>query len=289
MFDPQQRLARARRSLDGLSVGDSLGALAIVAGRQLPPGRWPYTDDTAMACCVVEALQQRECLESGDLFQRFARRFRAEPNRGYGIGMILLFHQVEQGMAWETAVHDLFESGSFGNGAAMRVAPVGAYFAGDYDQVVAQAQASARSTHVHPEGIAGAVAVAVAAAAAVRGEADLFGPVLEHTPPGLTREGLERARRLQATPEAAARELGSGQQVTSQDTVPFCIWCASRYRHSYVECFWSTLAGQGDRDTTCAITGGIVALSANDLPAEWVARREPLPGVSTSTLPGYLF
>ena len=277
MLDPQDRLARARRSLDGLSVGDALGALALVANRQLPPGRWPYTDDTAMACSVVEALQQRGSLDPHDLFQRFARRYQADPGRGYGVGMILLFHQVEKGMAWETAIRDLFESGSFGNGAAMRVAPVGAYFAEDYDQVVTQARASAVSTHVHPEGIAGAVAVAVAAAAAVRSEADLFQPVLEYTPPGLTRDGLERARRLEATPQEAARLLGSGQQVTAQDTVPFCLWCASRYGHSYVECFWSTLAGQGDRDTTCAITGGIVALSANDLPDLWLTRRESLP------------
>ncbi len=279
MLDPLTRLARARRSLDGLSVGDALGALARLDGRQLPPGTWRYTDDTAMACSVVEALQQRGTLDPDDLFQRFARRYQAEPNRGYGPGMILLFHQVRKGMAWETAVRDLFGfgEGSFGNGAAMRVAPVGAYFAEDYEEVVAQARASARTTHAHPEGIAGAVAVAVAAAAAVRGEADLFGPVLEHTPPGLTRDGLERARTLQASPEEAARELGSGQQVTSQDTVPFCLWCAARYRDSYVECFWSTLAGQGDRDTTCAISGSIVALSADDLPDEWLARREPLP------------
>lgn len=230
-----------------------------------------------MACSVVEALAQRGSLDPEDLFQRFARRYAAEPGRGYGPGMILLFHQVRAGRAWATAVRDLFEGGSFGNGAAMRAAPVEAWFAEDYGQVVTQARASALSTHVHPEGIAGAVAVAVAAAAAVRGEADLFRPVLEHTPPGLTRDGLALARRLVTSPQEAARRLGSGQQVTSQDTVPFCIWCASRNRESYVQCFWSTLAGEGDRDTTCAISGGIVALSADDLPADWLARRERLP------------
>ncbi len=270
-------LERALRSLDGLSVGDSLGALAIVQGRQLPAGRWPYTDDTAMACSLVEALQQKGEIDPEDLFQRFVRSHKAQPNRGYGIGMILIFHQIETGMGWQEAVRNVFESGSFGNGAAMRVAPLGAYFAEDYRQVVAQARASAVSTHVHPEGIAGAIAVAVAAAATVRGETDLFAPVLEHTPAGPTRDGIERAHRLQVTPEEAAELLGSGHQVTAQDTVPFCIWCASRYRDSYVECFWSTLAGQGDRDTTCAITGGIVALATNDLPDEWLARREALP------------
>ena len=54
--------------------------------------------------------------------------------------------------------------GSFGNGAAMRVAPLGAYFADELDAVVEQASFSAEVTHSHPEGIAGAIAVAVAAA-----------------------------------------------------------------------------------------------------------------------------
>jgi ADP-ribosylglycohydrolase len=277
MSESSVRMARARRSLDGLSVGDALGALAVVQGRQLPAGRWPYTDDTAMACSVVEALQELGAIDSEDLFQRFVHSHKAQPNRGYGIGMILIFQQIEAGMGWQDAVSNVFESGSFGNGAAMRVAPLGAYFAEDYHQVATQAKASAMSTHVHPEGIAGAIAVAVAAAANVRGEPDLFVPVLEQTPLGLTRDGLLRAHRLHVTPEEAAELLGSGQQVTAQDTVPFCIWCASRYRDSFVECFWSTLAGQGDRDTTCAITGGIVALGANDIPDEWLARRESLP------------
>jgi hypothetical protein len=38
-----------------------------------------------------------------------------------------------------------------------------------------------------------------------------------------------------------------------------------------------TVAGLGDRDTTCAIVGGIVALSAGEVPQEWIARRETLP------------
>ena len=59
----------------------------------------------------------------------------------------------------------MFEGqGSFGNGAAMRVAPVGAYFAGDIGAVVEQAARSSVITHTHDEAIAGSIAVAVAAA-----------------------------------------------------------------------------------------------------------------------------
>lgn len=54
--------------------------------------------------------------------------------------------------------------GSMGNGAAMRVAPIGAYFADDLDKVLSHARASAEVTHGHREGIAGAMATAVASA-----------------------------------------------------------------------------------------------------------------------------
>lgn len=278
MLEPEQpSLERAQRSLQGLSVGDALGGLAILPTRTVPPGPWPYTDDTVMACAVVESLRATGRIESADLFARFAKRYQAEPARGYGPGMHLLFQLVKEGLEWRTAVRGLHGSGSFGNGAAMRAGPIGAYFAHDYRLVVDQAKASALATHAHQEGVAGAIAVAVGAAAASRNESDLFESVLAHTPPGLTRVGIERARVLEGTPCRAAEILGSGQQVTAQDTVPFCLWCVSRYRHSYVECFWATLAGQGDRDTTCAITGSITALMCLDLPDHWVAQREPLP------------
>ena len=35
--------------------------------------------------------------------------------------------------------------------------------------------------------------------------------------------------------------------------------------------------GLGDVDTTCAIVGGIVALSAEEIPTLWLKHREPLP------------
>lgn len=66
-------------------------------------------------------------------------------------------------------------------------------------------------------------------------------------------------------------------KLTSQDTVPFCLWCAAHHLENYEAALWTTVTPQGDRDTNCAIVGGIVSLSARRVPAEWLARREPLP------------
>ncbi len=77
--------------------------------------------------------------------------------------------------------------------------------------------------------------------------------------------------------EDAVKQLGTGLRITAMDTVPYCLWCAAHHLGDYEEALWQTVAGLGDRDTTCAIVGGIVALSAGEVPSGWVRRREVLP------------
>ncbi|MER7162060.1 ADP-ribosylglycohydrolase family protein, partial [Streptomyces lydicus] len=82
-----------------------------------------------------------------------------------------------------------------------------------------------------------------------------------------------------ADPGQAAAELGSGRQIRADDTVPFALWCAARHPDDLESALWATAAGFGDVDTTCAVTGGVVAArtGVTALPEEWRARREPLP------------
>ena len=64
--------------------------------------------------------------------------------------------------------------------------------------------------------------------------------------------------------------------VTAPDTVPFCLWLCARRPTVYVDILWDTVSALGDRDTTCAIVGGILA--AHQPPPEaWLQSREPLP------------
>ena len=57
----------------------------------------------------------------------------------------------------------LFGGGSYGNGGAMRAAPIGGYFWDDPERARKEAQRSAEVTHAHPEGQAGAAVRQVAA------------------------------------------------------------------------------------------------------------------------------
>jgi ADP-ribosylglycohydrolase len=296
--DHEIRLERALLALDGLSIGDAFGERffthpdrvnQLIDDRAIPAAPWQYTDDTVMALGIYEVLRKFGHIDQDKLAEVFARRYWAEPDRGYGGGAHGILQDIARGIPWQETARAVFGgTGSMGNGGAMRVAPVGAYFADDLDEVVRQAQASAEVTHAHPDGQAGAIAVAIAAAVAwqmgngkqKRSGETLLDIVHAHTPSGITKDGLAMALRLSLDqdPRTVASILGAGYRVLSYDTVPFAVWCAAGHLDDYENALWATVSGLGDRDTTCAMAGGIVALSAGraSIPASWLGSREPL-------------
>jgi ADP-ribosylglycohydrolase len=287
-MDTAPALARAQLSLEGLSVGDAFGELymsmypRLSRTSSLPAGPWLWTDDTHMALSVVEILRTCGRIDQDVLASAFARRYECEPYRGYAGGAARLLEAIVAGADWRDVSPKLFGSGSYGNGAAMRAAPIGGYLGGDPGWAAHEAQLSAVVTHWHPEGQAGAMAVAVAAAIAAGAVspsgAEFLRQVSAFLPACLTQERILEAVEIPPDqPADAIRMLGTGQQVSAQDTVPFCLWVAAHNLHDFEEALWCTVEGTGDADTTCAIVGGIVALSAPEIPAEWIARREPLP------------
>ena len=300
--DPKGRLRRAQRSLEGLSVGDAFGDRFFttphtvehwIEQRALPAGRWPITDDTVMAISIVDVLAARGVIECDLLAALFGARYRLDPARGYGGTAHGILTRIAAGEPWAEVAAEVFSgSGSMGNGGAMRAAPIGGYFSDDFYQAADSALLSATVTHAHPEGQAGAIAVAVAAAwVAVGGTrpSEMFDAVLDHTPDGETRAVIEKAANLPLSYDVrtAVSALGNGTRVISQDTVPFALWCAARHLGNYEEAIWTTVSGLGDRDTTCAIVGGIVALDpATVIPPEWLAARESLECMALSSLRG---
>jgi ADP-ribosylglycohydrolase len=298
-------LIRAECSLKGLSVGDAFGdcfflhpdvAESMIAARAIPSSPWYYTDDTQMALSVVLTLQEFGEINQENLVQSFVQLY--DPERKYGAAMHGFMARIKDGIPWQEVSSSLFEGqGSYGNGAAMRVAPVGGYFADDIDMVLSQAKASAEVTHSHPEAIAGAIAVAVAAAFASRlqnslpSKAEFLNLLLPYVPESEVSSKIRLARDLSPniTVDSAASILGNGSFVSAQDTVPFALWCAAQHLNNYEEALWLTVSGLGDRDTTCAIVGGIVALSASveSIPQEWLQATEALPNWDVETVTLY--
>lgn len=293
----EERYRRSLASLDGLSVGDAFGEYFFVRkngrllwkpGENLPSGPWHYSDDTMMALSIVSILRQYGEIDQDRLAENFARHF--ERSRGYGPGMRRLLARIAEGDNWREVAKKLFQAeGSFGNGGAMRAAPLGAYFSEHLATVVEQATRATEVTHAHPEGIAGGVAVALAAAVAGQAlsqkvrpsPADYLDSVIAHIPDSQVRQQVQKARDLppDAPVEQAIEALGNGRKLTAQDTVGFTLWCAAKHLDSYEDALWLTVRGGGDADTNSAIVGGIVAAytGSEGIPAEWLSRRESLP------------
>lgn len=294
---------RAALSLQGLSIGDAFGErffydpLVMIPRLQqelLPEAPWRWSDDSAQAQALVHWLMEHPAGQDQDSFAAcLAQYYVRDRSRGYGSGAHRLLEGISQGQPWRTLVRDLFMGqGSYGNGAAMRMAPLGAYFAEDLDEVVAQATLNAQVTHAHPEGIAGGVAIAVAAASlwqtrelgAQQARQALWEQVLTRTPKDADHEltwlNLERASRLplDASVELAVQRLGNGSQISAQDTVGLCLWMMARHVDDLERALWSTVGALGDRDTTCAIVSGALIMRAGQdaLPQTWWSAREPL-------------
>ncbi|MGH8079003.1 MAG: ADP-ribosylglycohydrolase family protein [Lysobacter sp.] len=290
-------LQRARLSLDGLSVGDAFGqcffqdpatAQAWLEQRQLPPAPWYYTDDTLMSLSVVAVLAARNEIDQDRLALSLAHHY--DYDRAYGPSMHRVLERIAGGEPWrEVAGASFGGQGSHGNGAAMRAAPIGAYFSDDLDNVARQAALSAEVTHHHPEGVAGAVAVAVAAAHAWRyrvleqrpAHAQFIASVVESLPVSEVRSKLLRAQAMDrvSSLDQAVAVLGNGIEMSAQDTVPYALWCCAQALDDYESALWLAVTAGGDRDTLCAIVGGVVACYVGEkgIPASWRLRREALP------------
>ncbi|MFJ9952285.1 ADP-ribosylglycohydrolase family protein [Kitasatospora sp. NPDC091207] len=289
----------ALNSLRGLALGDAFGdrwfsapldeAPAALAARLPRPAPWHWTDDTAMALVLVRHLLRHGEVHQDALADGFAEEYTTAYGRKYGPSMHGVLRAIGGGSDWRAVTAAQFGGqGSYGNGAAMRVAPLGAWFADDLDTVARQAELQALTTHFHPEAVAGAVAVALAAALAARsrgqhppGRAELLTEVADRLPDSDVRSGARIAARLpgHTSVRHAAHVLGSGLRISAPDTVPFALWSAAAHLDSLPDALWHTLEGWGDMDTTCAIAAGVVAARTGltGIRAAWLDAQEELP------------
>ncbi|WP_328618935.1 ADP-ribosylglycohydrolase family protein [Streptomyces sp. NBC_00354] len=288
-------------SLSGLAFGDAFGdrwfgilrreGPAALEARILPPEPlWQWSDDTAQALVLVRELADGDgAIDQDRLARHLAATYADDTHRGYGASMHDVLRRIGAGEPWREVVAGQFGGqGSWGNGAAMRVAPLGAWHAADLDSVAEQAASQSAVSHHHPEAVAAAVAVALGAALATRSRGgpaptrpDFLQTVAARLPDSDVRSGLGVAARMPARTSVrhAAKVLGSGYRMSGPDTVPYALWCAAGHLDDLHEGLWFTVAGRGDIDTTCAIAGGVIAArtGVTALPAAWHTAREPLP------------
>jgi ADP-ribosylglycohydrolase len=231
----------------GAIVGDVIGSVHEGAGTKtkdfpLFVSRSTFTDDSVLTVAVAEWILSGEDLV--DLLHAYYHNYLG---RGYG-GMFLdwAFDRLRQ------------PYNSFGNGAAMRVSPVGFAFE-TMEEVLAWAERSAAVTHNHPEGIRGAQATAAAIYLARQGQdKDQIRSTLE------SQFHYDLSARLdQIRPTYRFNE-------TCQGTVPQA-FTAFFESTSYEDAIRNAISLGGDADTLAYITGGIAEAYYGGVPQDLVA------------------
>lgn len=285
-------LDRFRGCILGQAVGDALGApfetmpaSAIYYGfgfaRKIvaapPVDRLEYTDDTQMMIGVAETLAEHGQIRQDALVQAFVANFDAA--RSYGPGTHQIIDFAAAGGDWRALSATIFPGGSLGNGAAMRVAPIGLLFHDDLDRVAEQAVLSAVPTHSHPVGIDGARMLAIAVALAVR--------------PGAFDPGVFYAELLRwvateefsdALTKAAGLSLDDnvgllGISLEAHRSVPTAIACFASYPDCYPDAIGRAIGLGGDVDTIAAMVGALsgARLGVQAIPAHLLAMLEDGP------------
>lgn len=290
----RDRIKYAKCALDGIALGDCFGqtffmpdeiARQRIKDREILNAPWHFTDDTVMAIGVYRILEKYGKINQDELARVFAENYALDWHRGYGGTAHFILRSIGEGNNWQKVASEAFDGmGSMGNGGAMRVAPIGAYFADDLDKVLYYARASAEVTHAHIEGIVGAMAIAMGAALILNkklgnysGEGESFlRDIADKLPESDIKYKILSAISLKKdnSIDFVVSVLGNGINMTAQDTVPFCLWCVAYFYTSVEEALWTAVSALGDRDTICAIVGGMVSLFADELPQQWLSYME---------------
>jgi len=272
----------------GTGIGDALGApfegwprvapeqVAAVAGtRQI----LTYTDDTHMMIGVAESLLRADGFDGQDMAETFIRNYQREPLRGYGPGPPYVFRLIARGEAWDRASSRLYSGGSYGNGAAMRVAPIGVLYHNNPQKSRQAVYGSSQITHAHQLGKQGALLQASAVAlvtpmppAAAFDRDEFLSRLGRSVSAEIYQRKLESIRRLLATTVDDSRvvaELGHG--IEAFTSVPPAIYSFLAHPDSFIRAVQYAISLGGDTDTIGAMTGAIAGayLGVASIPTDW--------------------
>lgn len=266
----------------GLSLGDSMGAPFEGRGPgekplSLLPKRLRYTDDTEMALGAAGSLAERGEFNADDMAKRFAANF--NPLRGYGPGAAAVLGMIKMGMHWSSANRKVFSEGSFGNGAAMRAAPIGLFFHRDFGLLKEATMGASAITHDHPLAKEGALWITASVADIVNEKSsdDIIRTLDKITASDEYRAKLDALKTLLSDDpgiDEVISALGTG--IEAANSVPCALYAFLRFGDDYLKTIRYCLTLGGDTDTIGAMAGALSGASVgiDGLPDEFLKRLE---------------
>jgi poly(ADP-ribose) glycohydrolase ARH3 len=199
--------------------------------------------------------------------------------RGYGGAAHRVMRLLQDGGDYRGTGRLQFPEGSFGNGGAMRIAPVGLAYRHATDDVLLRAVEDALvCTHVHPEAVDGALAQAKAMALTATTEPSNFDPdTFVRALSSVCRTEVMAAK-LKVLGEGLYHNdddvyvIGRvGNGIRASQAVAAALWAFLRYGKTPEECMIRAVGFGGDTDTIGAMAGALVgALHGRTwIPARW--------------------
>ena len=233
---------KKKKYILGAIIGDCIGSVFEFHNLKstefhLFSKKTTFSDDSVLTFASMESILNGTSYSNA--YQTFGRNY---PNRGYG-GNFLYWIYLDNPAPYL----------SFGNGAAMRISPVGWAYK-NLDKVLLEAERSAKVSHNHPEGIKGAQATASAVFLARTGKSkaeikefieEFFGYDLNRT--------IESIR------------PGYSFDVTCQGSVPEAI-IAFLESNDFESTIRLAISLGGDSDTIACIAGSIAEAYYKEIP-----------------------
>lgn len=188
-----------------------------------------YTDDTVCTVAVADALLNER--HPAEALKDWGRRYWETGGWGLRFGRWLQSDSLEP-------------YGSYGNGAAMRVAPAG-YLARSLEEAIELATRVTEVTHNHPEGLKGAQATAMAIFLA-----------RHRVSPDTIKVAITDRFGYDLSPSVDQIRPTYRFNETCQDTVPQALVCALD-AENFEDALRNAISIGGDSDTVAAIAGGV--------------------------------
>ncbi|MGA2256030.1 MAG: ADP-ribosylglycohydrolase family protein [Thermoguttaceae bacterium] len=236
-----------------------------------------YTDDTQMTLALATSLVECGLVDAAHVSAKYAEFYEAW--RGYGGAAHRVMRLLADGGDYRGTGRLQFPEGSFGNGGAMRIAPVGlAYRHAGADDLAEAVEDAILCTHVHPEAIDGALVQAKAVATAATTEPGSFDPEsVAQVLAAVCRTETMRAKLaaladgLQHNDEDVLVIGRVGNSIRASEAVAAALWAFLRYGKTPEESIIRAVGFGGDTDTIGAMVGALVgALHGSSwIPARW--------------------
>jgi len=232
---------------------------------------------------VAESLIKTRGFDGENMTQTFVKNYELEPFRGYGPGPPRIFRLIRAGKAWDKAAQELYHGGSYGNGSAMRVAPIGVFYYDNPEILREVAHKSSQITHTHQLGKEGAAMQAYAIGLATNLEPplavdqhDFLAKLTNYTQDRVYKEKLNRIKGLLVEPDKARVTIELGNGIEAFNSVPTAIYSFLAQPDSFTQAVLYAISLGGDTDTIGAMTGAISGayLGIESIPNSWKGKLE---------------